>query len=88
MSNPKGKNAIVLFDGVCNLCNTTVQFIIDHDSPHYFRFVSLQFDVCQALLQEYGLPTNYLKSIVLIENMRCYTKFTAVFKIAKNLSGF
>lgn len=78
---------IVLFDGVCNLCNASVQFIIKRDKKDFFRFASLQSDTGAALLKSAGLPAGYLTSILYIENGRHYKESTAALKIAKNLPG-
>ncbi|MDF9745239.1 thiol-disulfide oxidoreductase DCC family protein [Natrinema salsiterrestre] len=80
-------NPIVLFDGVCNLCNGFVQFILPRDTDGVFRFASLQSDVGTELLAEHGLPTDELESIVLIEEDDCYVKSDAVIRIARRLGG-
>jgi predicted DCC family thiol-disulfide oxidoreductase YuxK len=82
-----GKHGIVLFDGVCNLCNGSVQFIIKHDKKGYFRFAALQSDTGQKLLQQAGLPKDYLATFVYIENGKYSTQSTAALKVAKHLSG-
>jgi predicted DCC family thiol-disulfide oxidoreductase YuxK len=78
---------VVLFDGVCNLCNGFVQFLVPRDPEGTFRFASLQSDVGQELLAERGLPTNDLESLVLIEGDDCYVKSSAVLQIAAHLGG-
>lgn len=78
---------IILFDGVCNLCNGAVQFIIRHDKKRQFYFASLQSPAGQELLKEYGLPQNDFNSFVLIENSRAYTRSAAALRVAKKLSG-
>lgn len=77
---------ILLFDGICNLCNGVVQFIIKHDMKGIFRFASLQSDIGQELLAKYGLPTDAISTIVLIENGQAYTHSSAALKIAPHLS--
>lgn len=77
---------IVLFDGECNFCDASVQFIIKHDPKGLFQFASLQSEVGEKLLKEYRVPKN-TDSIVLIEEDMYYTDSTAALKIAKNLSG-
>ncbi|WP_049922425.1 thiol-disulfide oxidoreductase DCC family protein [Halopiger djelfimassiliensis] len=79
---------IVLFDGVCNLCNGLVQFIVPRDPDGRFRFASLQSEVGTALLAEHGLPTDELESVVLIEGEDCYVKSAAVLRIATLLGGW
>jgi predicted DCC family thiol-disulfide oxidoreductase YuxK len=78
---------VVLFDGVCNLCNGFVQFLVPRDPERTFRFASLQSDVGQELLAERGLPTDDLESLVLIEGDDCYVKSSAVLRIAAHLGG-
>ncbi|WP_300598588.1 DCC1-like thiol-disulfide oxidoreductase family protein [Niabella sp.] len=77
---------VILFDGVCNLCNNAVLFIIKHDPKDRFRFASLQSTAGIRLVQEYGVPQNY-GSVVLIENGRTYLKSTAALRIARKLNG-
>lgn len=79
--------AIILFDGVCNLCNTSVQFIIQHDKNNYFKFASIQSEVGQELLKKYNIDTSIADSIVLIENNRSYVKSTAILRIARHLKA-
>lgn len=77
---------IVLFDGECNVCNKSVQFIIKRDPKNLFRFASLQSDAGKHLLQTYDAPTD-LSSIVFIENDRYYVKSTAALRICRHLHG-
>jgi len=79
--------AVMLFDGVCNLCNGAVQFIVRRDSAGSIRFAALQSDAASKILAENGLPTDYLKTIVLVEDGRAYTHSTAALRIARRLSG-
>ena len=78
---------VILFDGVCNLCNGAVQFIMKHDKAGLYKFASLQGDSGQQLLQKYQLPLSAFNSFVLIENNVTYTRSTAALKVARNLSG-
>lgn len=78
---------IVLFDGVCNLCNRYVQFLVERDDAGVFHFASLQSDVGRTLLAEHDRPTDELESVVLIEDGRCYEKSSAVLRIAYLLGG-
>jgi predicted DCC family thiol-disulfide oxidoreductase YuxK len=79
--------AIILFDGVCNLCNGFVQFVIRHDDAQRFRFASLQSEAARPLLQ--GLPPTKqgIDSVVLIENGRYYQRSAAALRILRHLSG-
>ncbi|APG59539.1 thiol-disulfide oxidoreductase DCC family protein [Christiangramia salexigens] len=84
---PKNKK-IVLFDGICNLCNNSVQFIIKHDKKDAFRFASLQSEIGKNLLIERGLDPQELDSIILIEpGIAYYKKSTAALEIARSLDG-
>jgi len=81
-------NPVIFFDGVCNLCNSSVQFIIRHDPKERFRFAALQSDagkkaVAALSTQQHQLPD----SIILLQNGKYYTKSTAALLIARQLSG-
>ena len=78
---------IILFDGICNLCNQSVQFVIEHDSKNQFRFASLQSDFGQDFLKKNKLEATQFDSIVFIEDDQFYTKSSAALKIAKYLDG-
>ena len=78
---------IVLFDGVCNLCNSAVQFIIRHDKKNTFMFTSLQSDTGKKLLAQYDLPLNELNSFILIENNKAYTISSGALRVIKKLKG-
>lgn len=77
---------IILFDGVCNLCSRSVQFIIKRDSLGYFKFASLQGEIGQALLKEHGM-NNDLISFILIENQKVYLKSSAALRVSSKLDG-
>ncbi|MDT0685688.1 thiol-disulfide oxidoreductase DCC family protein [Autumnicola psychrophila] len=84
---PENKK-IVLFDGVCNLCDGAVKFIIEHDKKDVFRFASLQSDLGRKLIAERGLDPEELDSVVLIEpGVAYYRKSTAALEISRELSG-
>jgi predicted DCC family thiol-disulfide oxidoreductase YuxK len=78
--------AVVLFDGVCNLCSGSVKFILKRDRDGYFSFASLQSVTGQQLLKKYGLPSD-LNSFVLIENEKAYVKSSAALKVCWHLKG-
>lgn len=78
---------VVLFDGVCNLCNGVVQFLIRRDPEGRFRFAPLQSEVGQNVLERFGLPTDALETFVLVEGDECYTKSTAALRTARHLGG-
>jgi predicted DCC family thiol-disulfide oxidoreductase YuxK len=80
-------NPIVLFDGVCNLCNGSVQFILRHDPSGRFRFASLQSSVGQDLLARFGMAPGRLDSVVLVEGDRWFRESDAALRIARGMSG-
>lgn len=77
----------MLFDGVCNLCNGSVQFIVRHDPAGRFRFASLQSEAGQALLRRHGMDPGDLFSVILVEDGRVYSRSDAALRIARGLSG-
>jgi len=87
MFNLENKS-IILFDGVCNLCNNSVQFIIKRDKKQRFLYSSLQSDAAQSILLQFQLSNSNFDSIILVENGKVYQKSTAILKIAKYLPGF
>jgi predicted DCC family thiol-disulfide oxidoreductase YuxK len=86
VNNLKNKS-IILFDGVCNLCNASVQFIIKHDKKNKFLFASLQSDVAKEILLQFPSKKITLNSIILIENDKYYDHSTAVLLIFKHLNA-
>ena len=87
MSTPEVHNPVVLFDGVCNLCNRSVKFIINRDPAAKFRFAPLQSETGKNLISEFKLDNDNLDSIILVENSLCYIKSTAVLKILRKLGS-
>ncbi|MDH3492076.1 MAG: thiol-disulfide oxidoreductase DCC family protein [Acidobacteriota bacterium] len=81
------EHAVVLFDGVCNLCNSSVNFIIERDSRDRFRFASLQSDFGREMLQKHSLDRDETDSVVLIENGTAFVYSTAALRIARRLDG-
>lgn len=80
-------SAIILFDGVCNFCNKSVNFIIERDRAGYFKFAPLQSEIGQKLLAEHGIDSGVTDSVVLIENGNAYVRTTAALRVARKLSG-
>lgn len=78
---------VILFDGVCNLCNGAVKFIIRHDKKNQFMFSSLQSNAGQRLLQQYNFPLDRLSSFILIDKGKAFTRSTGALKVAKKLNG-
>ena len=81
------KNPLILFDGVCNLCNSSINFVIDRDKDQRFRFASLQSDLGQAIIARYRGKLD-LDSVVLYQNGQILEKSDAALAIARELSGF
>src|SRR5882757_5712709 len=81
------KFPIVLFDGVCNFCDSSVNFVIKRDGNQLFKFAPLQSEDGQKLVEEYGLNKPGIDSVILIENGRAYTHSTAALRIAQHLGG-
>jgi len=79
--------AIVLFDGVCNFCNGSVNFMIEHDSRGYFKFAPVQSEVGKALFTKFGIDQTETDSIILVEDEKAYTYSTAALRIARKLDG-
>jgi predicted DCC family thiol-disulfide oxidoreductase YuxK len=78
---------ILLFDGVCNLCNRLLQFVIERDEGGYFRFASLQSAAGQEQLERFGLPTEDFDTFVRIDGDEYTTKSTAALLVLRDL-GF
>lgn len=88
MENLPQDKKIILFDGVCNLCDATVQFIIKHDKNDIFRFVALQSDLGQEIVKHIGLDISKTDSIILYQPGHAYYyKAEAAFKIARELNS-
>jgi predicted DCC family thiol-disulfide oxidoreductase YuxK len=77
---------VILFDGVCNLCNWWVNFVIDRDPTATFRFAHLQSSMAQDLKKSGKLPGD-IDSIILLDRGDVFQKSEAIFKIAKKLNG-
>lgn len=82
------KPPLILFDGLCNLCEASVLFVIKRDPKGSFRFTSLQSEVAGQRLTELGEEAGSVKSLLLIKNGRLYNKSDAALEIVKDLSGF
>lgn len=78
---------IILFDGVCNLCNGSVLFIIKRDKKDLFQFAALQSELGQKLIKKHHIDTSKIDSILLLDSERYFAKSTAALKIARHLSG-
>jgi len=76
---------IILFDGVCNLCNGSVIFILQRENEPVFQFASIQSEAGQKLLTWCGLPQDYSQAVVLIDHGNIYLGSTAALKIGQTL---
>jgi len=83
----KDEGPVLLFDGVCNLCAGSVQFVLKRNKKENIRFSSLQSEFGQKKLHESKLPEDYTESLVLIENGEAYVKSDAALRLAKHLDG-
>ncbi len=78
---------ILLFDGVCNLCNRWVNYVIDRDPAAHITFGPLQSDSARALLEEHKLSSEKMDSVVLIDQGKVYQKSDAILRLAGYLKG-
>ena len=78
---------VILFDGVCNLCTGTVQFVIKHDPKHHFRFSSLQSEFGQQVMKEFNLPTAEFGSFILLEKGEIFTKSSGALRVSNKLNA-
>ncbi|KGE87210.1 MAG: thiol-disulfide oxidoreductase DCC family protein [Phaeodactylibacter xiamenensis] len=81
------EHPVLLFDGVCNLCNGSVQFIIERDPDARFRFASLQSEEGQAVLSRFENRPSDLSSVVLIQDDQLYARSEAALRVARQLGG-
>jgi predicted DCC family thiol-disulfide oxidoreductase YuxK len=80
--------AVILFDGVCNLCNGFVQFVINHDPAGHFQFASLQSEVGRALLASHGVSVAATpETVLLVENGTVYSHSTAALRVLRGLQA-
>lgn len=78
-------NYVILFDGVCNFCNSSVNFIIDNDKNNTFKFASLQSEYGRKLLEKFNLPIDSFSTLILTDGNSFYTRSTAALLISKHL---
>ncbi len=79
--------AIVLFDGVCNFCNASVNFVIEHDKAGYFKFAPLQSKIGEELVEKHGIDKVETDSVIVVEDDKVYTYSSAALRIARKLNG-
>lgn len=85
MANDK---PVILFDGVCNLCNKSVQFVLKRDSGNKFLFASLQSEYGLAILERYNLSAKDFKTFILYQNENLYFRSDGVLKVLVQLKGY
>lgn len=78
---------IILFDGVCNLCESSVHFVVRRDSTRKFRFAALQSAVAQQILSPFDYAFDQLGSVLLVSDGKLYDKSRAALQIVKHLDG-
>jgi predicted DCC family thiol-disulfide oxidoreductase YuxK len=78
---------VILFDGICNLCNRSVQFVIKRDKRKIFRFAPLQGKYGQQLLKKFQIDSTDLNSFVLVEGDRVYRRSSAALRVSRQLAG-
>lgn len=86
MQNKYKKNGIILFDGVCNFCNSSVNFIIKHDKKNYFLFAPLQSEFAKNICEKINVDSEELTTMVLIEGNKIFTKSNAALRITRKLN--
>lgn len=78
---------VIFFDGVCNLCNASVQFVIAHDKKDQFKFTALQGGYAKEMLPKFNADSEKLNTILLLEDGKLYTKSSAALRVARKLNG-
>lgn len=87
LSNSTIQQPVILFDGVCNLCSSAVQFVIKRDRKNHFKFASLQSSFGRDIANSFQLSPTSFNSFILFHNNKLYTKSTGALMVAKHLSG-
>ncbi len=83
----RANHGIILFDGVCNLCNISVNFITTRNKKNFFQFIPFQSELGNTICDIFNISPQKINSLVLIEKGNVYSKSTAVLKIFRKLSG-
>ena len=78
-------NPVILFDGVCNFCNSAINFTLKRNIKANIRFAPMQSEAGQKLLQQYNLPADDMQSFIFIENGVVYKQSTAALKVCRHL---
>lgn len=84
---PPGK-ALLLFDGVCNFCNSSVQYIIERDRHEKFCFASLQSPLGRAITTALGIPPQSMDTFIMLENDRAYIRSNAALRVLRYIGGW
>lgn len=79
---------VIVFDGICNFCNASVDFVMKRDPQQRFKFGTLQSEPAKQILKDQHLDTEDFETFLLLEKGQVFTKSTAALKIAKQLKGF
>jgi len=84
----ENKHPIIIFDGLCNFCNGSVNFIIKRDAPAYFCFTPMQSDLARSLMKRHGLDRLDADTFVLIKEDKSYIRTEAVLEVCRDLQGY
>ncbi len=87
MRAQKDNHPIIMFDGICNLCNHWIQFVIKRDPIGTFKFLSLQSELARSIIASHNLNNKQLDSIILIDKEQIFTESTAILHILIKLTG-
>jgi len=87
METIPGNENIILFDGECNFCNGSVNFVMNRDKKNVFRFGSIQSDAAKILIEKYKLKRDEMLSVVFIEDDKAYVRSTAALRITRKMNG-
>lgn len=82
------EHPVILFDGECNLCNCAVQMVIKNDKKNIFRFASLQSEYAKNALANFEIDSSEMKTFILLQDGKMFSRSTAALLVAKKLSGF
>jgi predicted DCC family thiol-disulfide oxidoreductase YuxK len=87
LANTDINSPVLLFDGVCNLCNASVQWVLQHDPKGIFKFAALQSATGQAMLRKFGFSQEHFDTVILADGERIFTRSDAPLEIARRLGG-
>ena len=81
------QNGVILFDGVCNFCNSSINFVMDREPSGFFKFGALQSEEGIALLKKAGYQSEYLDSVLLLQDGHVYRDSEAALRITRKMTG-